>query len=124
MSDSLYTQLTRLLDDYTQTVTDKVNNVTDKTAKALKKEIADTSPVGYRKKLKKSWRIKKEKVGGVDLRATVHSTQYRIVHLVEKGHVTRNGTSRTRAYHFMAKAVDKIIPDYEKAVEEAIENAE
>lgn len=124
MSDSLYTSLSRILNDYTQTVTDKVNNVTDKTAKALKKEIAATSPVGYRGKLKKSWRIKKEKVGGIDLRETIHSTEYRLVHLVEKGHVTKHGTSRARAYHFMAKAVDKIIPDYEKAVEEAIENAE
>lgn len=124
MSDEISKSLQTIFKSYSISIVDKVNTLTDETAKDLKKELAQTSPVGYRGKLKKSWRLKKEMIGGIDEKVTVHSTEYQIVHLVENGHVTRDGKSRSRAYHFVKKAVDKIIPEYEKAVEEAVKNAE
>lgn len=111
-----------LLDDYHTEIIDAVNEATIAAAEELKIEVENTAPVGKRKKLRKSWRLKSEKVGGLDERQTLHSTEYRLVHLVENGHVIRGGTSRSRAYHFIQKATDKIIPEYEKAVEEAISN--
>ncbi len=122
MNISLGDAIKEILEDYSTDIIDAVNRVTDETAEELKSEVEETAPTGKRKKLRKSWRLEKEKLGGIDERVTLHSTEYRIVHLVENGHVTKHGTSRARAYHFIQKATDKIMPVYEEAIKEAISN--
>lgn len=115
-------QLSDILNEYAKNVTDKVNALTETTARSLQRELAASAPVGKRKKLKKSFKISKEKLGGISLKATVHSTEYRLLHLVENGHLTRDGTSRSQASHFIQKAVEKTIPEFEKAVEKAVKS--
>ncbi len=122
MNISLGDAIKEILEDYSTDIIDAVNRVTDETAEELKSEVEETAPTGKRKKLRKSWRLEKEKLGGIDERVTLHSTEYRIVHLVENGHITKHGTSRARAYHFIQKATDKIMPVYEEAIKEAISN--
>lgn len=113
-------QLNDILEEYSTSLTSKLNSLTEKTAKELKDEFGRTAPKGKRKKLYKSFVITKEKLAGMSIKATVHSTEYRLLHLVENGHLTRNGKDKTKAYHFMQKATDKIIPQYETAVERAV----
>lgn len=111
-------QLSEILGDYKKNLAEKLHALTTTTADELKRKLGQTAPVGYRKKLKKSFRISKSKIG-LSAKEVVHSTEYRLLHLVENGHVKRNG-GRTRASHFVAKAVDEVTPKYQKAVEEVV----
>lgn len=117
--DNLDEAIADILDDYSTAVTEAVNVQTEKAANQLKKDIAADAPVKTGKQ-KKSWRVTKEKVGGMDLKAIVHSTDYRKVHLLENGHLTRNGVTRTKPIRYVSKNEEKIIKQYEQAVATAI----
>ena len=108
-----------ILEDYSTVITNAVNEQTEKAANQLKKDIAADSPVKTGKQ-KKSWRVTKEKVAGLDLKAIVHSTDYRKVHLLENGHLTRDGVTRTKPIRYVSTNEEKIIKQYEQAVATAI----
>lgn len=108
-----------ILEDYSTAITNTVNEQTEKAANQLKKDIAADSPVKTGKQ-KKSWRVTKEKVAGLDLKAIVHSTDYRKVHLLENGHLTRDGVTRTKPIRYVSTNEEKIIKQYEQAVATAI----
>lgn len=44
---------------------------------------------------------------------------YRLTHLLVRGHATRDG-GRTKADPFLKNALDVVLPEYEKAIEEAV----
>lgn len=46
---------------------------------------------------------------------------YRLTHLLVHGHAKRGG-GRTKANPFLQNAVNQVIPEYERAVEEVIRN--
>lgn len=108
-----------ILEDYSTAITNAVNEQTEKSADRLKKDVAADSPVKTGKQ-KKSWRVTKEKVAGLDLKAIVHSTDYRKVHLLENGHLTRDGVTRTKPIRYVSTNEEKIIKQYEQAVATAI----
>ena len=113
-------QLSDTLTDFSKNLYTKLDEISESTANTLKKDISQNSPIGSREKLRKSWKIAKGSFAGLTHRFTIHSSEYRILHLVENGHVMRNG-KRLEGSHFMKKAADKIIPEYEKAVEKAVQ---
>ena len=117
----LHSALSAVLSDYIESTTQKLNRLTGISAEALRKRLNETAPVGSRKKLRRSFKDNVHIVGGINEIHTVYSTEYRLLHLVENGHLTRNGTTRTKGAHFVAKAVDEIIPEYENAVVKAVE---
>ena len=49
----------------------------------------------------------------------VRPPDHRVTHLLVKGHATRNG-GRTKADPFLRNALDQVLPEYEKAVEESL----
>ena len=49
----------------------------------------------------------------------VKAPDHRLTHLLAHGHATKNG-GRTKANPFLKNAVDTVLPEYEKAVEEAL----
>lgn len=49
----------------------------------------------------------------------VKAPGYRVTHLLVKGHETKNG-GRTRSDPFLENALAKVLPQYEKDVEEAL----
>lgn len=51
----------------------------------------------------------------------VDGPDYRLSHLLEKGHANRDG-SRTPGTHFIQKASEPILEEYLRAVEEVIKN--
>lgn len=125
-------QLERVLTIYSEEINDKLREVTRESMKKLVKETKATAPRGRRKKnsykksitadyqaLKSSARgLKGQEVSALWY---VKAPDYRLTHLLVHGHATRNG-GRTRANPFLQNAVDKVIPEYEAKVQEAISN--
>ena len=119
MSDTFDEALTDVLTNYATDLREAINADTEAAAQRLKKAISADAPVKSGKQ-KKSWRIAKEYLGGVDLKTVVHSTDYRKVHLLENGHVTRNGMTRTKPTYYVSSNAEKIIKEYEEQVAETI----
>ena len=111
--------LEEVLDNYATDLRSAINADTEAAAQRLKKAISAEAPVKTGKQ-KKSWRITKEYLGGVDLKTVVHSTDYRKVHLLENGHVTRNGLTRTKPTYYVSRNAERIIQEYEQTVAETI----
>ena len=119
MSETFDEALTDVLTNYATDLREAINADTEAAAQRLKKAISADAPVKTGKQ-KKSWRIAKEYLGGVDLKTVVHSTDYRKVHLLENGHVTRNGMTRTKPTYYVSSNAERIIKEYEEQVAETI----
>ena len=119
MSNDFDEALESVLDNYATDLRTAINADTEAAAQRLKKAISAEAPVKTGKQ-KKSWRITKEYLGGVDLKTIVHSTDYRKVHLLENGHVTRNGLTRTKPTYYVSRNAERIIQEYEQMVAETI----
>lgn len=124
MADDLSEQLSEILEDYAFEVAETVNEITESKAAELKKEISENTPVGQGTQ-KKSWRVSLDKLDGIDVQATVYSKDYRKVHLLEHGHLLRDGTTRrgrkkTTAYEYVGKSTDTVLADYPQEIAKAI----
>lgn len=92
--------------------------------KELVKETRKTAPKGHRKKHYKSnitSRRVKSNYREVEYQWFVKNNDYRLTHLLEHGHALRNG-GRTRATNFVANASEPILADFQRKIEEAIQN--
>lgn len=119
MSVELDDALADVLTNYATNLREAINADTEAAAQRLKKAISADAPVKSGKQ-KKSWRITREYLGGIDLKTVVHSTDYRKVHLLDNGHLTRNGMTRTKPTHYVSNNTEKIIKEYEEIVAETI----
>ena len=119
MSTDFDEALESVLDNYATDLRTAINADTEAAAQKLKKAISADAPVKTGKQ-KKSWRIAKEYLGGVDLKTVVHSTDYRKVHLLENGHLTRDGKARTKPTYYVSSNAERIIQEYEQIVTETI----
>ena len=111
--------LADVLNYYSTDIREAVNTEIDKAAKSLKKSISADAPV-LTGTQKKSWRVTKEKLAGGDIKAIVHSTDYRKVHLLENGHVTRNGITRTKPIHYVSKNEQELVEKFPGQLANAI----
>ena len=122
MSVELDDALADVLTNYATNLREAINADTEAAAQRLKKAISADAPVKTGNQ-KKSWRIKKEYVGGIDLKTILYSTDYRKTHLLEDGHkIKRNGmlVGEAKGSHFISKNRDKILQEYEEIVAETI----
>lgn len=72
-------------------------------------------------KYNKGWRVNTQKGRG-EISCTVwNATNWQLTHLLEKGHVTRNG-GRTRAFVHIKPIEEKYVKQYETDVEKIIKN--
>lgn len=111
--------LSSVLDNYATDLREAINADTEAAAQKLRKAIAADAPVGTGKQ-KKSWKISREYLGGIDLKTIIHSSDYRKVHLLENGHLTRNGVTRTKATYYVSRNTEQVLDEYEKIVAETI----
>ncbi len=88
----------------------------------LVKDTKSTAPK-RRGKYKRSISSKKtwENSLGIEYVWYVKGSEYRLSHLLENGHATRNG-GRTKAFRFIKNATDPIVANYIKAVEDICKN--
>lgn len=115
----LDTQLNDILTDYSNNIVETVNEQVVKAANQLRKAISADAPVRSGKQ-RKSWRVSTSKRAGIDTVAVVHSTDYRKVHLLENGHLTRDGVTRSKAFHYVSKNEEKVINEFTTNVANAI----
>lgn len=109
---------------YGENVIEGIKSEAKSSMKRLVKETKATAPVGNRQKhYRDSIKSKKtmETDRAVEYTWYVAGSDYRLSHLLEKGHALRNG-ERTAGTHFIEKASDPILEEYLQAVEEVIKN--
>lgn len=109
---------------YSDHVIEGVKKTAKQKMRQLVKKTKDTAPVGTRKKHYKS-NIASKKLGETTRQISylwyVRGDDYRLSHLLENGHQTKDG-GHVKGTHFIKKASDPIIEEYLKEVKEVIEN--
>lgn len=114
--DDLSREIMKQLQQYTEEVKEKVELAKDEVGKDAVKELKTTSP-NLTGSYAKGWRLKKENYAHI-----IHNkTDYQLTHLLEYGHVNRDG-SRTKAYPHIRKAEEKVIEEFTLKVEGAIKS--
>ena len=114
----------QLLDFSSETLR-KISEETEKCSQDCVKELRRTSP---RRKGKgggayaRGWTNQKETDSGRWITTCVvhNKKHYRLTHLLENGHETRDG-GRTRAFPHIKPAEERVVAEYVRRVKEAIE---
>jgi len=111
------------LTTYHQGVTDRVNECGRVAIKELVKKTKAKAPKGARGSFKRNI-TSKEVDAGHGMKSFiwhVKGPDSRLTHLLVHGHATKDG-GRTKADPFLKNALDQVLPEYEKEIEEAVRN--
>ena len=126
--DQLAREILKNLDDYTDNVRVKVDEAVGEVAKESQKKLRATTgaegsnvwknyPTGWTIRSTKRPKFRKEEVW--------NSRYYRLTHLLEHGHVIKNGTGRTfgrtRSFEHIGPINDEAQKKLEERIREAIE---
>lgn len=118
--DGLADALAEELQLYHQDVTERVNAAGEKAIKEMVKKTKASTPERTGK-LKKAITYKAIDAGNGAKTFVLHAKapSHRIFHLAVHGHATKTG-GRARGNPFLANAVAAVLPEYERATEEAV----
>ena len=118
--------IARELTTYANNVQEKVNKAGRKAIKEVERKTKDTAPFNARAYHEHyadmiATKTEKERTGDETHTWYVKPPGHRLTHLLVHGHETRDG-GRTAPSKFLQNALDDVLPDYEKEVEEAVKN--
>lgn len=117
----LTSQLAAAFVEYTEEVALKAKEVCKEVAKEALAEIKKNSPKQHGK-YKRGWRSKVSFENSEDIRITIYNkTDYQLIHLLEYGHVNRDGTRTQVKEHVRPaewKATRELLKRLGKAVRE------
>ena len=107
---------------YHRDVVEALDAAGDKAVKSLVKRTKATAPKdrGEFRKAIAGKRLEKTDRGSKHV-WYVKAPNHRLTHLLVHGHAKRDG-GRTKADPFLRNALDQVLPEYEKDVEEALQN--
>lgn len=106
---------------YHQTVVEEVNEAGERAAKKLVQLTKKTAPKrsgDYRKSITYTTK-QNAATGDKEFTWGAKAPHHRLTHLLVKGHPTGNG-GRTTGDPFLSDAMDTVLPEYERDVEEAL----
>lgn len=111
---------------YSKDVQERVNKAGRKAIKEVERKTKDTAPFNeqayhahYADQITTT--TEKSRTGDETHIWYAKSPGHRLTHLLVHGHENRDG-SRTAGSPFLQNALDDVLPDYEKDVEEAVKN--
>lgn len=106
-------------------VSDAVEAEAEKVRKDIRQNIASSGISSKHTKYKRGWQIKKASGKlGITQCTIYNGPEYRITHLLEKGHVSKNQYGgpygSVKAYPHIAKATENMEPDLLKKIKDAL----
>ena len=116
--DNLAAEINRLVESYGKRCTATTKECVNKVAKKTVARIKRNSPVRKAEhggKYKKGWKKTVEEETSTRLVVKIHDTEYRLVHLLEKGHQKRGG-GRVAAIKHVEPAEQAAIAELEKEI--------
>lgn len=126
--DQLAREIMKALSEYTEDVQIKVDEAVGEIAKESQKKLRATTGAEQSnvwRKYPTGWTIKSTKRKGARKEEVWNAKHYRLTHLLENGHVIKNGTGRsygrTRSFEHIAPINTEAQEALEKAIREAIE---
>lgn len=127
MSKSSLLNINDILNDYSHNIQDEITEEAIKVAKEGMAKLKKTSPTNkkntpHKGRYAKGWRVKTEKGRGFVNCTIYNSTDYQLTHLLENGHLTRNGKKTTPIKH-IEPVHDEVVSNYEKGVENIIKGS-
>ncbi len=114
--EDLANELSRQLALYANAVEEDIDKAAKNVSKQGKNKLHQTSPEGARGDYAKGWSIKKKGSNYI----LYNATDPQLTHLLENGHVTRDG-GRTQAQPHIEPVEKRMIKDFEKEVIKAVE---
>lgn len=127
-SDKLADTLKEAMKDYAGTITEIVNKQAEDVAKWSAEELKKGGPYKERTgKYTKDWdsKVREKKVSKITGEVTYsvyNKKHYQLTHLLEKGHVKRNGSGRVKAFEHIAPVEKQAEERYTQKLSEEIEN--
>lgn len=108
---------------YHKGVIERVNECGREAIQKLVKLTKAKAPKGIRGSYKRNITSQEAEAGNGMKSFTwyVKAPDHRLTHLLVHGHATKDG-GRTKSDPFLANALDQVLPDYEKDIEEAVKN--
>lgn len=124
--EDLACAIARELTVYGKNVQENVNKAGRKAIKEVERKTRDTAPFNARAYHEHyadliASRTDKARTGDETHTWYAKPPGSRLTHLLAHGHETRDG-GRARGSSFLHDALDDVLPDYEKEVEEAVKN--
>ena len=121
--DELGNAIAKELTVYGKEMQDRVNKAGRKAIKEVERKTKDTAPFNARAYHQHytdliATKTEQSRTGDETHIWYVKPPGHRLTHLLVDGHETRDG-GRTHADPFLQNALDAVLPDYEKEVEEA-----
>jgi hypothetical protein len=108
------------LSKYSASVVEKIKISIDETGNEVVAELKEISPKRYGK-YAKGWSSKTTFENQLEKRKTIYNKNYRLTHLLEYGHIKKDG-GRTKAYNHIRKAEETAINKLTEQIKKAVEN--
>lgn len=118
--DSLGYEIAKILTEYKDEIDDVVIDTTNEVIKEAKNELIQVSPKGETGEYSAGWKVSLSQKGSSFFsRAVWNKTHYRLTHLLEFGHATKNG-SHTKAQPHIRPTEEKykckFVDEFERKV--------